>query len=493
MTQRNFTKTAALALVSIALLGTNLPSASADTATTFAVAKPSVSSTSVESHSTAAATFTQSTPAIVLAQSASGRSSLAQVKITDSLTGLAFKDVDGSITLLPSSFNSIDANAYPTNHGIVFESGTSFTYQSTTAIVAGTAPTSLGSIAPAATGYAREVMSVTAVDAGVYVSTFDTQLGTTEPELGTGHVWFLEAGKSPVNALSISGGYFADFSLTPGSTTTGSAIVIGLGNATTSDLMSVTVNSNHVISIVGTPAGTELSSDVVDQVLAWGMKGSAYVPLIVKVLTDSTDITNQSGDVLASYDADTNLLLAPNPGAFVYNSTVANPLLTTVQFPTAITPVYAYGKKVSTTALINNAGLGYAFSTAAKIYLVAKGNTVELPSSGLAVTSNFCITTTSAATSFTTGATTSVCAKVTHNLVAKIKKKVVTVTTSATKVTVELQVVKGKKTTWTKTPIKVTLKKGVAKVTFKKAGVYRFIGAATSTNNAVTSGNIKIK
>jgi hypothetical protein len=491
---RKITRNLTISLIVLALFGANVSTASANvTPTTFAVALPGLASTTVQSHSTSASTTTETSSPIFIAQSSSGLSTLAQIKITNTLAGLALKDADGRITLIPSSLTADYDELYPTDRGLVLTRGSTYYYISATSIASGASVTTLGSTAAAASGYAREVMSITPVDGGVYVSTFDTQLGTTEPELGSSHVWFLEAGKAPVQSISISGGYIASLSLTPGSSTTGQALVVGLTNRTTSDLMPITVNASHSISVVGLPAGHELDNDVIDHYLAWGLNGSAYVPLVVEVRTDSTDITDQSRNVLATFDADTNLLLAPNTAPFKHTTALANPILTSIVFPRSITATYVYGKKVTATSLVNKAGFGYSFSEPGTINLVAGGKTVALPAAGLVVKTNFCIVSTVAATSFTTAATKSVCAKVGHSFVAKVSKKKVTITTTATKVTVQLKVVKGKKISWAATKVTVAVKKGKATVTFKTKGIYRFIAAATTTNAAVTSGDINIK
>ncbi len=469
-------------------------SASADEVpTTFAVALPGLASTTVQSHSDATTISTESSSPIFIAQSSSGLSSLSQVKITNSLTGLALKDADGRITLIPASLATSFDQLYPTDRGLVLTKGSTYSYISSTSIASGSSATTLGSITAPATGYAREVMAITPIDGGVFVSTFDTQLGTTEPELGSSYVWFLEAGKSPVQSLTISGGYIASFSFTPGSATAGTALVVGLTTTTTSDLLPFTVNPSRVVSLVGQPVGNNLDSDVVDQYIAWGLKGTNYVPLVVRVHTDSTDITDQTGSILATFDSDTNVQAAPSTAPFKHTTSIANPILTSVVFPKTIAAKYVYGKKVTATALVNNTGFGFSFSTPGSIKIVAGGKSLALTAAGTIAKANFCIVSTVAATSFTTAATKSVCAKVGHSFVAKVKKKVVTITTTATKITVQQQVIKKKKISWVASKVKATVKKGKATVTFKTKGTYRFIAVATKTNDSVTSGDIKIK
>ena len=489
-----FVKNFTITFSSLAIFMSGFSSASADEVpTTFAVALPGLVSTTVQSHSAGTTTSTESSSPIFLAQSSSGLSSLSQIKITNSLTGLALKDADARITLIPASLATSFDQLYPTDRGLVLTKGTTYSYISSASIASGSSATTLGSIAAPASGYAREVMAITPIDGGVFVSTFDTQLGTTEPELGNSHVWFLEAGKSPVQSLSISGGYIASLSLTPGSATAGTALVVGLTTATTSDLLPFTVNASHIISLVGTAAGNELDSDVVDQYISWGQKGSTYVPLVIKVRTDSTEITDQSGNVMATFDSGTNLLAAPTTLPFKHTTSIANPILTSVDFLKTIASKYVFGKKVTATSIVNNTGFGYSFSTAGSINVVSGGKSVVLTAAGIVAKANFCIVSTVAATSFTTAATKSVCAKVGHNFVAKVKKKVVTITTTATKITVQEQVIKKKKISWVASKVKATVKKGKATVTFKTKGTYRFIAVATKTNDSVTSGDIKIK
>ena len=496
MSFQEHTKRLAVSLIVSALVATNLPFAHAETpvATTFAVALPGDTSTTIKSHSTSAATATTTSSAIIIATSDSGRSTLAEIHVTPSLTAFALRDVDNKVTLLPKSLSTAEVDFYPTDRGLVIDSGTAYSYISTSDLVAGRAATVLGGVPAAAAGYSREILSVTALDGGVYVSTVDTQLGTTEPELGQGHIWFIQNGHPAVDSLTISGGYIASLSLDPSSALSGKALVVYLGDITTSDLMSISVNSvSHLIALVGSPTYAELDSDVIDQYIAWGAAGSSYLPLVVRVRSEETNVEDQNGTVLTSYPADTALLMAPNATVFTYTSSAANLIRTTARFSAKLSAVYTYGKKITAKLIVASSGSGYSLTPTGKLTVVAAGKTTTLTSKGHIAKANFCINGIVKASAYVAGTTVKSCAKVSHNLVAKTKKRVVTLTTTATKVTVKLQVIKKKKITWVSAPVKVTVKKGAAKVTFKKAGTYRFIAAATKNNAELTSGNIKIK
>ena len=441
---------------------------------------------------------TQSLPAnsnVLLGTSVDGKSSVWEAQISSGVSGLLLHTGNGSVTLLPSALMDPDNILLPTTSGVVVQQENSFTYLSANAALNNSAPVNLGTIPAANAGFDRQVTALAAVDGAIYAATIDYAAGQTDSALGVSHVWYLNGSNSPADSYSTTGTYIDSIAINPNSPTTGQIILIDLkpADATTASV-AISISNDHKFTLTSSPSGAKLASDILDSYVVWGATSGTPTPVTVQVTSKGTNVYAANGPLLVAFPADVDVSIVPAVSALDLTGTFANKLNPTARLTTTLAASYKYNSKIKFSATSSYSGFGYDVTGAAPTILLTSGKTsAPLLAGGASVKANFCLTLSAPATATLNALSQQACSTVSNLLTVTAKKRVVSIVTTGTAITVEKQSGKGKKVTWAKFKIKIKVAKGKASVKFKAGGIFRFTAAATKTNAAAVSSNITIK
>jgi hypothetical protein len=400
---------------------------------------------------------------------------------------------------MPATLDSASVELFPTNSGVVIARGKSFTYLSASNAVLGSIETSLGTLPAPATGFGRKIVATMATDSGVYLSTVDIETASTNPGIGASHVWFLTAGAAPAVVATFVNQYLASLQISPASPTTGFGILVDWSSTPTSDVVPFTIGDGHLLTITGSTKVEAIDASVVSLRIAWATSKTDYVPIRLVKTTAGTTIKDRAGIILATYTSANDLLTASDALKLDLDASVVNPVVPSVSVLSKFTSPLEYGKKVTASATQTSTVNGYIFSGPAAVSVVVGSTSKPLASSGLVAKKNFCFVAKSDASIVLKSQTKKVCGTVSHELIVKVanvKKRKVTITTTAAKITVQVVKVSKKKSkvlTWIASSAKVKISKGVGTVTLKTKGEYRFVAAKSATNAAVTSSPVIFK
>ena len=494
--QRGLARKISILSLAVATVTGAMTSAQAISSTTFVAAFGASDNTTTISQVTGEIqTSLQANPNLLLGTSANGKSSLWDAQLAGDVRGLLLRAANGNVTLLPSALLDSDNSYYPTDSGVVIKNSDSFSYLSAASATSGTSASSLGTIPSAVDGYDRTVSAIAAVDGGVYVATIDSEVGQTDAALGVSHVWFLNGATKPVESYTSTGTYIDAIAINPNNAATGQVILVDLtGDSATSGSVSISISNDSKLALTATPTGTAISPDVLDSYLAWGSIAGTPTPLTVQVTEDATNVYSAAGVLLADFPAGVSVSVVPSASALELTGTFANKLTPVVKITPIAVANYAYNSKVQVAATAAYSGFGYTTADIVPTISLVSGKVITpLTSAGAQVKSNFCISFSANAAFALNQLNQSVCSTVSHLLTVSAKKRVVSIVTTGTAITVEKQTISKKKITWAKFKIKIKVVKGKAKVTFKTGGVFRFTAAATATNSVAVSKNLTIK
>lgn len=432
---------------------------------------------------------------LLLGTSVDGKSSIWETQISAEVSGLLLDTANGGVTLLPNDLMDAANILLPTSSGVVIQQDDSFSYLSASAATSGTAPVNLGTVPDAEEGFDRQVTALAAVDGAIYIATIDYESGQTDSALGVSHVWYLNGSISATDSYSTTGTYIDSIAVNPNSPTTGQIILVDLKPAeATSASVSISISGDHKFTLTSSPSATKIATDVLDSYVVWGATNNVPTPLTVKVTAMGTTVYATNGDIVVRFPANVNVSIVPSIGSLDLSGNLANKLNPTATLTVPLAKNYSYNSKIRVSATSSYSGFGYEIAGATPNILLTSGKTSSpLTASGAAVKSNFCLTLTTPATTTLNALNQQVCSTVSNLLTVTAKKRVVSIVTSGTAITVEKQTIKKKKASWAKFKIKIKLVKGKATAKFKAAGVYRFTAAATKTNSLTVSKNITIK
>ncbi len=432
---------------------------------------------------------------LLLGTSVDGKSSVWEAQISAGVSGLLLHTANGSVTLLPNDLLNPDNILLPTTSGVVIQQENSFSYLSASAAANKTAPVNLGAIPAANAGFDRQVTALAAVDGAIYAATIDYEAGQTDSALGVSHVWFLNGSNSPADSYTTTGTYIDSLAINPNSPTTGQIILVDLKPAeATSASVSVSISNNQKFTLTSSPTPTKIATDILDSYLVWGATNGSPTSLTAQVTAKATNVYAANGPLVVSFPANVNVSIVPSATALDISASLSNKLSPTARLAAPLAPSYKYNSKIKFSATSSYSGFGYDVAGGAPTILLTSGTTsAPLLAGGANVKANFCLTLTAPATTILAPISQQACSTVSNLLTVTAKKRVVSIVTTGTTITVEKQSVKKKKVTWAKFKIKIKVAKGKAKATFKSGGIYRFTAAATKTNAVAVSSNITIK
>ena len=469
--------------------------AQATEVTSFTAAYNQSGSTQIISVSGGVKQSLPTNPNLLLGTSVDGKSSVWEAQISAGVSGLLLHTANGSVTLLPNDLMNPDNTLLPTTSGVVIQQENTFSYLSATAATSGAAPVDLGTVPDATDGFDRQVTALAAVDGAIYAATIDYEAGQTDSALGVSHVWYLNGASSPADSYSTTGTYIDSLAINPNSATTGQIILVDLKpTEATNASVSISISNDHKFTLTSNPTPTSVATDVLDTYLVWGVTNGSPTSLTAQVTANSTSVYAANGPFVVSFPANVNVSIVSTTSALDISASLANKLSSIASLSAPLAKSYKYNAKIKATATSSHSGFGYAVAGGAPTILLTSGKTsTALLAGGANVKVNFCLTLSAPATTILAPINQQTCSTVSNLLTVTAKKRVVSIVTSGTAITVEKQSVKKKKVTWAKFKIKIKVAKGKATVKFKSGGIYRFTAAATKTNAVAVSSNITIK
>lgn len=327
-------------------------------------------------------------------------------------------------------------------------------------------------------GFDRKIESSAASGDLLLLSSSDRGIGTTEPVLGNGVLWFTTGtATAPRQVAETPSGYVSQLSFRPGIGKHVAALEVDLSGTPRVRVIEFDITDGGVVSGRTSGSYIEFGNSASAFELYWGRQGDAYAPVVALTRGAQVDLYSSSGSQLVSVSAGTFVGIAPDGGSIDPSQGVGEKASTRI-FVSGVPSkaIFSYGAQPKLTTGAEASVQGWAWPV-----LV----TASIPKT---LTKNTCVSIVATSTVWTQSATNKTCLFVRHKLNVTAKKRVLTVDTTALDVNVT-QIIGKKAKLLAK---RLHPKKGRLTYKLAKGGQFE-VTALASKSNVATSSKIRVK